>query len=698
MNKINNLSNVIEGSNAPNHLYISDSVAGKVINLLRSSLYSDKWGSFIREVVSNAYDANKASSYEGAVEICLPNIIKDELLIKDYGLGMSKEFMEKYYTNVGFSSKELVKDQIGAYGIGRLTPLLIADSYKIETIHEGKKYIYTMAVGEKHGLVLEYEGDTSLPSGTIIRIPCHSKHNKTIMTQLEHWCRFMTPLPLVDGIPIKGGVLNSYIGLENETWWKNTKAGSTIVLKDWVPYTVKNDVINEEIKKHISHKYSDPGLYLIIKFDADEFNVTASREQLEYTEATIKAIQNKIKLILNTIKNNIRDTLNKATSLKEVCACIYQYPHSIYKEFIWRDINLGALNLGAKTYRATKYTLDYKNELNYSRTYSYENLLEEPNVFLDDLGSKPKKSRILKYLVSSKSKQLFVIPKSFEDEPVIKQMEWPLLSSLPLPPKEKRELITQEIKDKTTFKVNSKEIKAYKWMGYVRDSLPNLLKYSDPISLNTDSNGICLIVDRGELVEGLEGYNENGHIITTLRALSSYLPDGSPLYLIPKSTFPLMKGNWVLLDEYYKRLLSNKLVYYAELYQYCGYLIHDPIVDGRGALKDWTNDTCNLKEIGKYLDLNKEISFLPDSLFGKLVNESIRIKTLVEQYSKEIDIARYLVKPDKDFINIMVELYKQVKKKYPLLQYIRPCNSIDSKNLIDYIRGIDALNQEGNNQ
>lgn len=79
MNKVSCPSNILEGSNKANYLHIGPTVAGKIIRLLRDSIYSHKWGSFVREVIANAYDANIENNYNGPVEITLPHYFTKSL-------------------------------------------------------------------------------------------------------------------------------------------------------------------------------------------------------------------------------------------------------------------------------------------------------------------------------------------------------------------------------------------------------------------------------------------------------------------------------------------------------------------------------------------------------------------------------------------------------------------------------------------
>jgi HSP90 family molecular chaperone len=70
-----------------------------VMNLLSSSLYSDKIAAPIRELSANAVDAHyMAGNQRRPFEIHLPTYAEPSFTIRDYGTGMPREHLETLYT------------------------------------------------------------------------------------------------------------------------------------------------------------------------------------------------------------------------------------------------------------------------------------------------------------------------------------------------------------------------------------------------------------------------------------------------------------------------------------------------------------------------------------------------------------------------------------------------------------------------
>ncbi len=122
-----------------------------IFPIIKRYLYSDQ-EIFLRELVSNAVDATqklKTLSLRGEVkgelgelliEVAVDKAAKT-LTISDRGIGMTKEEVEKYITQIAFSSAQEFLDKykdseqaiIGHFGLGFFSAFMVADKVEIQT-------------------------------------------------------------------------------------------------------------------------------------------------------------------------------------------------------------------------------------------------------------------------------------------------------------------------------------------------------------------------------------------------------------------------------------------------------------------------------------------------------------------------------------------------------------------------------------
>jgi len=181
----------------------------EMMELLIAPLYGNKPEIGIRELVQNAIDASnelkdlvikqqlKRSSLSGD-EVHVTVIEEDgggEVIIQDFGVGMTLEIVENYFLNVGASfrnsdrwKKEHETDghsnvfRTGRFGVGLLAAYLLGDSMRVTTRHasEPENAALTFECSKTDGpIVVE---NTTAPIGTRISITV----NKSVLDSLKN--------------------------------------------------------------------------------------------------------------------------------------------------------------------------------------------------------------------------------------------------------------------------------------------------------------------------------------------------------------------------------------------------------------------------------------------------------------------------------------------------------------------------------
>lgn len=173
-------------SSAPS-LAMTANMDASYVTRLAVKQYSKIVDSIVRELVSNARDA----SYMNNEKRYLVKLTQNEFVVKDWGSGMSEEFMTTRYSCIGDSTKRDEDNAIGAFGIGRLSPLNYS-GYTIKTTFEG--YTTTWYLVMDNTIEFKFLGKQVAEEGevgTTIIIPIkrgdYYEFKQSVQNLLEHF-------------------------------------------------------------------------------------------------------------------------------------------------------------------------------------------------------------------------------------------------------------------------------------------------------------------------------------------------------------------------------------------------------------------------------------------------------------------------------------------------------------------------------
>ncbi len=193
-----------------------------IFPIIKKFLYSDH-EIFLRELVSNAVDANQKlkffaskGEYKGDVSGLQVDVILDKeaktLTIKDTGIGMTADEIDKYINQIAFSgAEEFVKQYegeegaeqiIGHFGLGFYSAFMVAAKVQIKTLsrHEGAQAVQWESDGTPEFTISEIEKDT-VGTEIVLHIAEDSTEfleEQRIQGILDKYCKFL-PIPVVFG-------------------------------------------------------------------------------------------------------------------------------------------------------------------------------------------------------------------------------------------------------------------------------------------------------------------------------------------------------------------------------------------------------------------------------------------------------------------------------------------------------------------
>jgi molecular chaperone HtpG len=193
-----------------------------IFPIIKKFLYSDH-EIFLRELVSNAVDASqklnvlaKNGEYKGEVGDLKVEVLLDReaktLTIRDNGIGMTAEEIDKYINQIAFSGaeefvekykgKEGAEQIIGHFGLGFYSAFMVAEKVQIRTLgrYEGAQAVQWESNGSPEFTLIDIEKDSR---GTDIVLYINEESAEFLEKQriqgiLDKYCKFL-PIPVFFG-------------------------------------------------------------------------------------------------------------------------------------------------------------------------------------------------------------------------------------------------------------------------------------------------------------------------------------------------------------------------------------------------------------------------------------------------------------------------------------------------------------------
>jgi hypothetical protein len=257
------------------------------MTILRDTLYTDKILAVLREYSSNAWDAHRMVD-KGTlpIKIVLPSLDTPMLTIRDFGPGMSPEEVFTIYTQYGESTKRDTDEAVGLMGIGSKSGFSYSDSFTVTSWNGGYKRVYVAVldstdIGEIQCLdEVQCNPDET---GIEIQVPVRPNDITAFRTKASNLFQFFDPRPDINlTLPVidKENRDNGFVSSGMHEW---------IALMGCIPYRLNLDQVQFELEeaglwKPLSRIHGG------LKFKIGEVNISASREELKYSDFTKKAI------------------------------------------------------------------------------------------------------------------------------------------------------------------------------------------------------------------------------------------------------------------------------------------------------------------------------------------------------------------------------------------------------------------------
>lgn len=304
----------------------------ELIDTLSNKLYKHPIRAIIRELVSNAIDANTAKGVQEPIKLHLPTRAEPEFYVEDLGIGMDEDTIYNVYTQYGNSTKNGSNEQIGGLGLGSKTPFAYTTQFMVESGTGKVRKTYTAFKDEDNypQMTPPLDEVESTKTGTKVSFAVDVSDIDTFYHESVITLLFAQQMP-----EIVGGGLSTFLSeagcesieefkalreeVKNNMVITNDKIcgiirrssynGTMFVEMGGVLYSLDTDQILDGdrysgvLRFYTNYNYSG-NRYFVMHLPIGSVNIQASREALNYSKHT-KNVLNRavISNIIETVKN-----------------------------------------------------------------------------------------------------------------------------------------------------------------------------------------------------------------------------------------------------------------------------------------------------------------------------------------------------------------------------------------------------------
>lgn len=338
--------------------------ASIIIDYLRNKMYNNKIQTPVQEYMSNALDAMKMNDNKGKIRITLPTGIKNELVIRDFGPGLSEDKMKTVFTQYAASNKTHTNGQIGGYGLGSKSGWAYGPVFFVSSFYNGRKYIYVaqIAQNQEGEFVKVSDVETDEANGLEIKIPVTNQYDVDSFVKAVYRAGCLwenQPEILEDSLGYESvyeTINNPILKGEGYTVYKQTRNISQVLpVGDWnskkvilsvsgIPYALPEMGQDYSLVRSLSKFFKDS--FVVLHFNTGDIAIQPDRERVSEAKVYKDAIYTRVKEIYKKIiKQRIRKFYN-ATSLVDYCK---RYDEDS-SNFSNKNINVGNRNSVMKDY------------------------------------------------------------------------------------------------------------------------------------------------------------------------------------------------------------------------------------------------------------------------------------------------------------------------------------------------------------
>jgi len=295
---------------------IKESGLSHIFNVLRNQLYSDKVLAVIREYSCNAVDAHtEVGKADVPIKVTLPTQMTPEFKVRDFGRGLTETEIAQIYAMYGESTKRGSNEQIGQLGLGCKSAFAYGDNFIINSFVKGTKTTYNAFIDPSDiGQISKMGSEkTKEENGVEIVIPVKSDDFSEFYDKAVALFKYFKVVPNVRGAnqdDLKRQLEKSKIVIEKDNW--RLVEGNSHAIMGNISYPLDSGALNIGWQDERAELLSSG---VEIDFDIGDLEISASREALQYTERTKKAIISTLEAILKALPDALGEKFKECETM-----------------------------------------------------------------------------------------------------------------------------------------------------------------------------------------------------------------------------------------------------------------------------------------------------------------------------------------------------------------------------------------------
>ncbi|MFZ9658657.1 MAG: hypothetical protein ACO29Z_08265 [Crocinitomicaceae bacterium] len=328
-----------------------------IFSVLRNQLYSDKILAVIREYSTNAVDAHvEAGKASLPIHVTLPSRFNSVFKVRDFGLGLSEQDIQDIYAFYGESTKRKSNQMIGQLGLGSKSAFAYGDNFVITAFVDGVKTTYNAFIDPSQiGKIAKLASEpTKEENGVEISIAVKDYDVQSFHDKANNLFRYFKVKPVVNGSQVKYDEAEPI--MQGVDWKITGKSNTSIAIMGNIGYPIDNHFTSYPMLPTEENITNALTCGIEVDFAIGDLEISASREKLQFTDRTKKAIKDKMTRIIGEVSAELNNRFKSCKTMfdahklygevMDYGSNLYMLRNLVKSNLVFNGVKINSANIG----------------------------------------------------------------------------------------------------------------------------------------------------------------------------------------------------------------------------------------------------------------------------------------------------------------------------------------------------------------